>query len=239
VDNADAFDTTGVYRGRQISTSYTPPEGVEWGGGPYYWRVDEYNTDGTISTGNVWSFTVADFLVVDDMEAYNDINEGEPGSNRIYIVWVDGFDDPTNGSQVGHLDPPFVERTIVHGGGQSMPLYYDNAVGKSEANLTLTDTRDWTQEGVGILSLWFYGDTTNAAEPMYVVLNGSAVVPHENPDVALINAWTEWTIDLQAFGVNLSNVNTIGIGFGNRSNPVAGGAGMVFFDDIRLYRPAP
>jgi hypothetical protein len=58
----------------------------------------------------------------------------------------------------------------------------------------------------------------------------------------LINAWTEWTIDLTRFaeqGVNLANVNTIAIGFGNRSNPVAGGAGMVFFDDIRLYRPAP
>jgi hypothetical protein len=23
----------------------------------YYWRIDEYNTDGTVSNGNVWSFT--------------------------------------------------------------------------------------------------------------------------------------------------------------------------------------
>ena len=27
--------------------------------------------------------------------------------------------------------------------------------------------------------------------------------------------------------------------YGNRTNPVAGGAGMVFFDDLRLYAPAP
>jgi hypothetical protein len=238
VADADETDTTNVYRGRQSNTSHTPTEGVEWGGGPYYWRIDEINTDGTISKGNIWSFTVVDYLIVDDFESYNDINEGEPGSNRIYNAWEDGLVDPAKGgSQTGHIDPPFVERTIVYGGGQSMPLYYDNAGGKSEATLTLTDTRDWTQEGVGVLSLWFQGDTTNAAETMYVVLNGSAVVSHGDPDVALINTWTEWTIDLQAFadqGVNLANVNTITLGFGNRANPVAGGAGMVFFDDIRL-----
>jgi hypothetical protein len=76
---------------------------------------------------------------------------------------------------------------------------------------------------------------------MYVTLNGSAVVYHDNPDAALIDEWTQWTIDLQEFagqGVNLANVNTITIGFGDKNNLQAGGSGMVFFDDIRLYRPA-
>ena len=106
--------------------------------------------------------------------------------------------------------------------------------------MTLVYPRDWTEEGVGILSLWFYGDADNAAERMYVALNGSAVVYHSNPDAALIDTWTEWTIDLQEFaaqGVNLANVNTISIGFGDKNNLQAGGSGMVFFDDIRLYRP--
>ncbi len=240
VDNADASDTTGVYRGQWAVTSYTTPEGVEWGGGPYYWRIDEVNTDGTIVKGRIWSFTVADYITVDDFESYNDINEGEPGSNRIYLAWVDGFDNPTiNGSTVGHLDPPFAEQTIVHSGKQSMPFSYDNAVGKSEATLTLIYPRDWTEEGVGVLSLWFYGDAANAAEPMYVVLNGNAGLDNPNANAAQVEDWTEWSIDLQAFGINLTNVNTITLGFGNRTNPVAGGAGMVFFDDIRLYRPAP
>ena len=73
---------------------------------------------------------------------------------------------------------------------------------------------------------------------MYVALNDSATVNHVNPDAALTTSWTEWNIDLQAFadqGVNLANVNSITLGFGNRSNPVAGGSGMVLFDDIRLY----
>jgi len=107
---------------------------------------------------------------------------------------------------------------------------------------TLTYPRDWTENGVNKLSIWFRGVSDNAAETLYVVLNGSAVVSHDNPDAALITRWTEWTIDLQAFadqGINLTNVNTITLGFGNRANPTAGGSGMVFFDDIRLYPPAP
>jgi hypothetical protein len=39
--------------------------------------------------------------------------------------------------------------------------------------------------------------------------------------------------------VNLANVNSITLGLGNRNNPVAGGAGMMYFDDIRLYAPVP
>ena len=70
----------------------------------------------------------------------------------------------------------------------------------------------------------------------------SAKVYHDDPDVALIEEWTEWRIDLQAFvdqGVDLTNIDTISIGFGNRNNPVAGGRGEVWFDDIRLYRQEP
>jgi len=236
VADADASDTTGIYRGRQGATFYTPPE-VEWGGGPYYWRVDEYNTDATISKGNVWSFTVTDFIVIDDIEDYNDYPPDE-----IFSTWIDGWEVPTNGSLAGHPDPPFAETGNVHGGSQSMPFYYENNFKYSEATMTLSYPRNWTEEDVGVLSLWFYGDSANAAERMYVALNGSAVVYHGNPNAALIEEWTEWRIDLQEFaaqGVNLANVNTISIGFGDKNNLQAGGSGMVLFDDIRLYRPVP
>jgi hypothetical protein len=77
---------------------------------------------------------------------------------------------------------------------------------------------------------------------MYVILNGSAGVDNENPNAAQATAWTEWSIDLQAFadqGVNLANVTSITLGLGNRANPTAGGSGMMYFDDIRLHAPAP
>jgi len=240
VADANATDTTGIYRGRQGVTIYTPAEGVEWGGGPYYWRVDEYNTDATISKGGIWSFTVTDFIVIEDFEDYNDYPPDE-----IFSTWIDGYGTTTNGSLIAYDDPPFAETTVVHGGRQSMAYRYDNNLKYSEATMTLIWPRDWTEEGVGVLSLWFCGDTSNAAERMYVALNGSATVYHDNPDAALIDTWTEWTIDLQEFaakGVNLANVNTIAIGFGDKNADVsgqAGGSGLVFFDDIRLYRSVP
>ena len=123
-----------------------------------------------------------------------------------------------------------------------MPLYYDNSVGYSEATLTLTYPRDWTEKGVSTLTIWFRGISDNAAEALYVALNGSAVVSHDNPNAAQIGTWTQWNIDLQTFadqGVNLANVNTIALGLGNRNNPLAGGSGTMYFDDIRLYPPPP
>ena len=223
------------------SESYEPGQ-LEWNT-TYYWRVDEANNANADSpwTGPLWSFTTANFLIIDDMESYNDLDEGDPESNRLYLAWIDGFDNPaTNGSVVGNLNPPFAEQTIVHSGNQSMPMAYDNAVGKSEATLTLTSNRDWTVNGVNTLTIWYRGSSGNAAEQMYVVLNGSAVVTNDNPDAAQIVSWTEWNIDLTRFadqGVNLANVNTITLGLGNRNNPVAGGAGMMYYDDIRLSAP--
>jgi len=209
-------------------------------GKTYYWKINEVNEAETITTwgSNIWSFTTVDFLIVDDFESYNDINEGEPGSNRIYLAWLDGFDNPAaNGSVVGHANPPLAEQSIVHGGGQSMPFAYDNAVGKSEATSVLT-SNDWTVKGVSRLTIWYQGDPANAAETMYVMLNGSATVDNGDPAAAQAAGWTEWNIDLQAFadqGVNLANVTSITLGL--RSG--TGGTGMIYFDDIRLYASAP
>ena len=222
------------------SESYDPGK-LEWDT-TYYWRIDEFNNANTDSpwTGPLWSFTTANFLIVDDFESYNDFDPPDPGSNRIFEAWPDGYEIPTNGALVGNDLPPYAEQSIVHSGIQSMPMTYDNAVGKSEATLTLTSNRDWTVNGINTLTIWFRGEAANAAENLYVALNGSAVVNHDNPDAALRSSWTQWNIDLQAFadqGVNLANVSSITLGLGNRSNPVAGGAGMMYFDDIRLYAP--
>ena len=115
-------------------------------------------------------------------------------------------------------------------------MYYDNAIGKSEATLTLTSNRDWTVNGVNTLTIWFRGDFGNTAETLYVALNGNARVDNDNPDAALTGSWTQWNISLQAFadqGVNLTNVTSITLGLGS----VTGGTGMLYFDDIRLYAP--
>jgi hypothetical protein len=232
------------YKGsRDLGSESYDPGKLEWDT-TYYWRVDGVDNANPDSpwVGLVWSFTTANFLIVDDFELYNDLDPADPESNRIFNAWLDGYLNPTNGSLVGYETPPFAEQTIVHGGSQSMPLYYDNSVGYSEATLTLTYPRDWTEKGVNKLTIWFRGESANAAETLYVALNGNAIITHDNPNAAQIGTWIEWNIDLQAFadqGVNLANVNTISLGLGNRNNPQAGGSGTMYIDDIRLYPPPP
>jgi len=55
----------------------------------------------------------------------------------------------------------YTEENIVNSGGQAMPFSYDNnkqSFAKySETELTLTAPRDWTEEAVTELSLWFRG----------------------------------------------------------------------------------
>ncbi len=166
-DNADASDATGIYRGRQNATTYTPPEGVEWGSGPYYWRIDEVNTDGTITKGNIWGFTVADFILVDDFESY------DVGTNELWWSWKDGLGYGAHGNEPAYpgngtgaavgdeTTSSYTEETIVHSGNQSMPFAYDNNkqgyAYYSEAELTLTAPRDWTRHDLGELAIWFHG----------------------------------------------------------------------------------
>jgi hypothetical protein len=121
-------------------------------GTTYYWKVDEVGAAASYP-GQVWSFTTLEFAAVDDFESYNDTD------NRIYDAWIDGMTDNNSGSVVGYLTAPFAEKTIVHGGAQSMPMAYDNTAKPyySEANRQFSPTQDLTLNGATSLGLWFRG----------------------------------------------------------------------------------
>ncbi|MHC4677643.1 MAG: hypothetical protein ACYTEK_03005, partial [Planctomycetota bacterium] len=107
----------------------------------YYWRVDGISAAGSVK-GIVWSFETADFITVDDFEAYNDIWPPDEGSNLVFNTWADGYNVPENGSAIGGLVPfgPSIETSIVHEGSQSAPLHYDNtAVAYSEVTANVAD----------------------------------------------------------------------------------------------------
>lgn len=214
------------------------PGMLEWDTN-YYWRVDTENTAGNTVKGPVWTFTTANFLVVDDFEDYTD---DDVAGEAIWQAWIDGFGVDENGSQVGYLMPPYAEQAIVQSGSQSMPIVYDADQKYAEAVLTLVYPKDWTTGGVDTLGVWFKGDWINVPTPMYVVLDGSAMVVNEDTEATQRDVWTEWLIPLQAFsdqGANLDNVGTIAIGFGDKTNPQPGGSGTMYIDDVRLYPPAP
>jgi hypothetical protein len=186
--------------------------------------------------GEVWTFTTADYIVVEDFESYtDDMDAGE----AIFQTWIDGYDAPaTNGSLVGYSQAPFAERTIVNGGIQSMPLAYNNANGAvySEAKRTFESAQDWSQHGVKTLVVNFRGDVANAAAPLYVKINDTQVVYNSGAAVTALSVWKQWNIDLAATGANLKSVKSLTVGVGNGAS---GGTGTVFVDDIRLYGEAP
>ena len=247
--------TADIYQGRQAETSFAPPK-LAWDT-TYHWRIDEVNDLNPDSPwkGSVWSFTTADFLIVDDFESYDAYDD------QIWWTWKDGlgfaahddepaFDGNGTGSAVGdETTVSFTEEGTRHGGAQAMPLFYDNnkvgAAKYSEAEMTLTSARDWTEEGVAELSLWFNGDPANSAESLYVAVSNAGgqpvVVVHQDPAATQIDGWTEWVISLQTLadqGIDLTDVDKIALGVGTRgNNTVPGGQGKMLFDDIRLYRP--
>ena len=231
VAKADASDATGIYRGLQSAASYTLPQALEWAGGPYYWRVDEHNNDGTITTGTLWSFSVTDYVLVDNFESYNDMHFEEPGSNLVYLAWKDGFENPSaNGATTGYLTGASLETTTVHSGRQSVPLIYDNSTAAlSEVERTFA-AQNWTDHGVLTLSLWFFGDGNNVPGQLYIKLNGVKVAYDGEPANLMQTTWHPWTIELASVGADLQSVTTLGVGIEGE-----GAKGTLLLDDIRLY----
>jgi regulation of enolase protein 1 (concanavalin A-like superfamily) len=166
VNEADTTNTRGVLVSpNQDGTTYDP-EGLLEFNQTYYWRVDEVNDMDPNSPwrGSIWSFTTANFTVVDDFEDYNDV------SNRIYDVWADYYVNNT-GMTVGHFEAPFAEQDTVHRGSQSMYMRYDNdgtvnegtdmektgTLLYSETERAWETPQDWTKDGATSLTLWLRG----------------------------------------------------------------------------------
>ena len=165
----------------------------------YYWRIDEVNdSPDSPWEGNVWSFTTGNYFVIDDFEDY------DAGENQIWYAWHDGFGYGVlgtadyyagngTGAAVGdETTASYTEETIFHGGGKSMPVSFDNnkqgTAKYSEVEFKLAGQRDWTDEGVIELSLWFRG---------YPALVGSFV---ESP---------AGTFTMTASGADIWNVNGV------------------------------
>lgn len=217
--------TPDIYKGSQLRNvnTYTP-DALEMGQ-IYYWRVDEVD-DVNIYTGDILQFTVAKFALIDDFE--KDANSAD-----LQASW-------SNNSTGATLS---LVTTGGHERRNAMKFDYDNSVAPlySEAQ-TASPTVNWTVDGVIAMDIWYRADSSsNAAEPMYAALEDNdghpvAVLVNSDPNAAKNTFWTVWHIQLSDFaGVNLANVKKLSIGFGSRTNPVAGGAGTVYLDDIKLY----
>ncbi len=155
--------------GKPSQPRYTP-SGLELNK-TYYWKVVEVNEAASPSAwpGNVWSFSTLSFFIIDDFERYTD-----DSPNRVFQTWIDGWGfsedsyfpkgNPGNstGSMVGY-DPEAgatMEKTIIHGGRQAMPVEYNNVESPyySEATRTFDTPQDWTVYASDTLQVFFRGN---------------------------------------------------------------------------------
>jgi len=201
----------------------------------YYWRVDETAVANEVRTGAVWSFTT--YLAVDDFEDYTD-DEG----SRIYETWIDGWINDT-GSQVGYIEAPFAEQDIVRTGAQSMPVDYNNMNEPyySEAMREFSPAQDWTISGADTVVLSVRGRPGNGAAQLYMAAEDTAghTAVVVCPDQAALTTarWTDWKVPLADFvGVDVTRIEKMYIGTGDRNAQTPGGAGLLYVDDIRLIR---
>jgi len=237
-------DVNEVRNGTALVATVSEPSfdasGVVGLGKTYYWKIDEVNDSQAqgVWEGDVWSFSVQQYLPVDDFESYTNNSP-----RRAFQHWIDGLGfsedeyfptgNPGNGSGalVGY-DPlvgDIMELVTVHGGAQSMPVAYDSSsTPYSEAERTFDPPQDWTAYAVKALTLWFHGKAENTATKMYVKVNGTKVMYAGDDQDVLTKPWHLWYIPLTDLtGVDLKTVTTLAVGF-------EGGAGTVFIDDIGL-----
>jgi len=203
-------------------------------GQTHYWKVNEVNdlADPAVWEGDVWSFTLADLITIEDFESYTD---DDAAGKTVWQTWIDGFGVDSNGSQVGYLQPPYAEQTIVHGGKKSMPLSYSNTSGAvmSEATRTFDEPQNWTLHGIQTLVLHFHGAIGNTGQ-LYVKINNTKITYNGPAGDLAIPKWTQWNVDLTSVSANIGNVTSLSVGVEG-----AGASGILYVDDMHLYAVAP
>ena len=242
VNDADKLDSefVGNRTADSIARANYHPAGALVMNETYYWRIDSINDlDGRSPwKGNVWSFTLKDYILLDDFESYGNDTE-------LRAVWKDYY-DPENSTfcfAFRSSDPAI--------GAQSMKLNCMNnyAPYYGEVRQTFSSDQDWSPtsaSGVKALSLMCHGTATNETDYLYVWLKDSAglraVQRLSDPDIIKTEAWQEINLALSDFtspdAVDLSEIRTIAIGVGPEP-PVSSGSGVVpvYIDDVKLYIP--
>ena len=219
----------GYYRGTKAlgSESYIPGGDVTLNlGDTWYWRIDETQTSGPDVKGDVWELNVDNFMILDDMEAY-DQNDSTPIGN----VWT-----VTNGTLgVGY--------TYLARDDSSMEVV-GNAGGVTTVKRTVPIADLTAGAQVNHLRIYFKGATYNTAQLLSVTLKDAEAVPNSHTVVydgsandiidSRLDPWKEWAIWLKDFsdnGVVTTNVDEITISCGNNTN-------KTYIDDIVVYPTA-
>lgn len=181
-------------------------------GQTYYWQITEADGMSQTHTGQMWSFQVQEYLLVDDFEDYSD-------TSNLHGTWTDSGSVASSLANLGMKNTPYGNRLVVSlGAGQAGQVSCVPA------------GSDWTAKNVKGLYVNVYGSNANDANAkLSVTLNDMATITYAGS--LLDENWTTWKIPLADFGLDLSSVTKLAFVFDN-ANGVMALAGYI--DDIRL-----
>ena len=219
-NTADANITRAQYHPAQFDLGKT-----------YYWRIDEVNTlmPPYVWKGDVWSFSIANYLTIDDFESY-------ASDAALQAVWVkDAVPKVT----------PVLCTTLPVLNAQSMFMSCYNNLSPYYANVTKTFAaeQDWSATsaaGVKAIGLSYFGMDTNLGDHLYIKLvDGTGKVAKMTmTDSASLKkeAWQQLNFALADFTspevINLARIKQLIIGVGHG---VKTGMQRIYIDNVRIY----
>ncbi len=220
---------------KQTAQNYAagnPPTNMKLGT-KYYWRINDYES-GTdnLSTGDLWSFTVADYFVIDNFE-YD-------GPTALKTVWK--ATGGTGAYYSCYMDPD----TIFASGEGTLENTRDlQTTTISGQTRTYTTAWDYTFGGLmKAMAIWYKCDpntnviyvaiTDGAGSPVYK----KVALPYTDPNLVRDWEWNEWNIDLNDFsGCDLTKMSRIEVGVGDGTNTYGASSGNKRrWTELRLYQ---
>ncbi|UCF43781.1 MAG: LamG domain-containing protein [Planctomycetota bacterium] len=258
---ADANTNSAEFKQNQVVGDTDYPLTGLMAGETYYWRIDERSAVYPSGLkGDIWKFTVGNFLIADNFESY-------ANNSELYTVWDDYWANGYDGEMFLETDPLITRERL----SQAAELKFTNVTADKGAQKgsmfdvqDLTELEigtDWTIGGVKSLFLYVRGDPCNVqavddgkgnplwegAQPWIELedtSNNTGYVLHPNPGQMGDEWWREWNIDLgdaNFSGVTLSAIDRFTIGIGGAAKAgqktAMADAGYIWVDDIRLYPP--
>ncbi len=204
--------------------------------GRYYWRVDENNTDLSITKGAVWLFAFEDIeMDIEDWDDYDTTGEALANWSTTGTVAIELLTDN--------------DGTGFDGNDNMLKLSYTGAtsITANPANLEL-GRNDFTFGNTDLIRLQWRGVSTTGKPGLFLKLTdgsaGTATVVFDASDPNLAQptwsaGWNEWYIDMTdpaiASNVDLTNITEFTIGT-NPSDPA--GVGDIYFGDFEVDVPS-
>ncbi len=197
-------------------------------GETYYWRVDGLGPvdANSVWAGDVWSFTVADHVAIDDFETYD-------GPASLWQAWQpSGYADLT------------LEQESVDTCQQSLVFdYYYDRFADSSLSRSFETGQDWTRGGARAIQLWMRGDLPNSQGCEFYVavtdgVNTQTISEAIVTEIEDASPWFTWRVSLDDLsGIDLTQVHgvTLGIRPLESSPPGVYCWGVLHIAEIGLY----